>query len=47
MKDRQMKQFLSRGKYQWEGGGHNEKVKESQYDENISYSCMKIEQSNC
>jgi hypothetical protein len=29
MKDRKVKQVLSRGGYQWEGGGHKERVKES------------------
>jgi hypothetical protein len=32
------------GRYQWEGQGHKENVKESKYGEYILYSCVKIEQ---
>jgi hypothetical protein len=28
------------GGYQWEGGGHNERGSEGEYDGNILYTCM-------
>jgi hypothetical protein len=34
------KQILSGGWYQWEGGGHKERVEEDEYGENTMYSCM-------
>jgi hypothetical protein len=43
MEDRKVKQVLSCGQYQWEGGGYKERVKEGEYVENIIYSCMKME----
>jgi hypothetical protein len=44
MKDRKVKQVLSRSCYQWEGGWHKEKVKEGEYSGSTMYSCMKMEQ---
>jgi hypothetical protein len=46
MKDRQVNQVLSGGKYLWEGEGRKESVKEGKYGRCILYSCMKIEQGN-
>jgi hypothetical protein len=44
MKDRKVKQVLSRGRFQWEApGGHKKMVKEGNDGGNILYSCMKIE----
>jgi hypothetical protein len=43
MKNRKVKQVLSVGWFQWEGGGHKERVTEDEYSENIMYSCMKME----
>jgi hypothetical protein len=43
MKDRNVKQFLAGGWYQWEGKGHKEKVKEGNMVE-ILCTRMKIEQ---
>jgi hypothetical protein len=37
MKDKKVKQFLSKGWYHWEGGGHNEMVKEGKYGGCILY----------
>jgi hypothetical protein len=39
--NRKVKQVLSRGWYQWKGGGYKERVKEAECNENIMYSCMK------
>jgi hypothetical protein len=44
MKDRNVKQVLSMGRYQWEGLRHKERVKEDTYGESILYPHMKIEQ---
>jgi hypothetical protein len=44
MKSRKIKQVLSRGGYQWKGGGHKERVNEGEDGECILYSCMKIEE---
>jgi hypothetical protein len=43
MKGRKVKQVLSRGWYQWERGGHEERVKKGKYGGNTMYSCMKME----
>jgi hypothetical protein len=43
MKDRKVKQVLSRSRYQWEGGGYKERVKEGEFA-SILYSRMKTEQ---
>jgi hypothetical protein len=44
MKNRKVKQVLSRSEYQWEEGGHKERVKDGKYSGGILYSCMKMEQ---
>jgi hypothetical protein len=41
--DRKVKQLLSRGWYQWEGGGDKERVQEGEYGRNAVQSCMKNE----
>jgi hypothetical protein len=41
MKDKKVEQVFSW--YQWEGGGHKEKVKDGKYGGCILYLCMKIE----
>jgi hypothetical protein len=43
MKNRKVRQVISRDGYQWEWGGHKEKVKEFKYVGCILYSYMKIE----
>jgi hypothetical protein len=43
MKDRKVKQVLSRGWYQWGREGHKEMVKECEYGGSTTYSCMKME----
>jgi hypothetical protein len=43
MENRKVKQVLSGGWYQWEGGGHKERVKEGGCGENIVYLYMKME----
>jgi hypothetical protein len=40
---RKVKQVLSGGWYQWEGGGYKERMKEGGYGGYIIYSCMKME----
>jgi hypothetical protein len=37
------KWVLSGARYQWEGIGYREGIKEGEYGRNIMYSCMKIE----
>jgi hypothetical protein len=37
---------FSRGRYQWEVGGHKERVNEGEYGGCILYSYMKIEEWN-
>jgi hypothetical protein len=44
MKDRRVKHFFSRGRYQWEENGHKERVNEGGYGRCILYSYMKIEE---
>jgi hypothetical protein len=34
---------MSGGWYQWEEGGHKERVKEDEFGRDIMYSCMKME----
>jgi chitinase len=43
VEDRKVKQVLCGGWHQWEGGGYKDRVKEGEYDGNITYSCMKME----
>jgi hypothetical protein len=43
VKDGKVKQVLSRGWYQWEGGGHKERAKEGKYGGSIMYLCVKME----
>jgi hypothetical protein len=38
MEDKKIKQILSGGWYQWEGGEYKERMKEDGYRENIMYS---------
>jgi hypothetical protein len=44
MKDRKVKQVLSRDGFQWEGREHKKRVEQAEYGGCILYSCMKIEQ---
>jgi hypothetical protein len=44
---RKVKQVLSRGWYQWEGGEYKERVKKSECSRNIMYSCVKMENETC
>jgi hypothetical protein len=44
MKDRRVKQFFSRDKYQWERRGHKERENEGVYGRIILYSYMIIEE---
>jgi hypothetical protein len=44
MKDRKIKQVLSRGWYQWKGERHKDRVKEGQYGGRAMHLCMKVEQ---
>jgi hypothetical protein len=44
MKDIQIKQVLSGGEYQWEGGKHKKRMKEDEYGGRFFYSCVKLEQ---
>jgi hypothetical protein len=41
--DRKVKQGLSGGWYQLEGGGYKERVWEDECDGHIMFSCMKME----
>jgi hypothetical protein len=43
MKDRKIKQVLSVGWYQQDGGGYRERVKEDEYGGYRLYSCMRME----
>jgi hypothetical protein len=47
MENRKVKQVLSGGWYQWEGGGYKERVQEGEYGGNSMYSCMKVENEIC
>jgi hypothetical protein len=44
MNIRKTKQLLTRSRYELEGVGHKEMVKEGKYDGSILYSFMKMEQ---
>jgi hypothetical protein len=44
MRGRRVKQVFSGVGYQWEVGGHMERVSESEYGGSIWYSYMKIEE---
>jgi hypothetical protein len=45
MKDKKVKQVLSRSEYHWWWWGrHKERVREGKYGRSTLYSCMKIEQ---
>jgi hypothetical protein len=43
VEERKVKQVLSGGQYQLEGGGFKERMEESEYGRTIMYSCMKME----
>jgi hypothetical protein len=43
MENRKVKQVLSRGWNEWEGGRQKERVREAEHSGNSMYLCMKME----